>query len=285
MASSASRVAIIFGTGPRIGASLVKGFLGAGYRVATVSRSGSGSGSGSGPSGDSSPNPFHIQADLTDPSAAVGAFAKVTQTAGWPFPSVVVWNASSMTAPDESDPKNPLAIDGAGFDRDLTFMIKSPYVAAGEAVKAWREKGEGVARKGTFIMTGNMGPRRVFPVPVMTTLGIGKAGANYWMGVADAMFKEEGIRHGVARLDHHTRLVVFTYLSVFGPRALANVDWGFARFYFADERGPDGGPAWLKNLSGESHAKLYLDLVEGKQDPPYYVTFRNGKYEKIDNVD
>lgn len=57
--------------------------------------------------------------------------------------------------------------------------------------------------------------------------------------------------------------------------------WMLSRFFFADERGPDGGPAWSK-VSGESHAEMYLELAEGKEDLPYYVTFRNGKYEKVD---
>lgn len=239
MASSASRVAIIFGAGSNIGASLVKRFVGAGYRVATVSRSASAPNSDGG-----SDKTFHVQADLSDPSAAHDAFAQVTQSAGWPFPSVVVWNASSMTPPAAEDPKNPLAVPGAGFDRDVAFMVKAPYVAAGEAVRAWREA-EG-ARRGTFIMTGNMAPRRIFPIPAMTMLGVGKSGANYWVGAADAALKEEGIR-----------------------------------FFFADERGPDGGPAWSE-VNGESHAEMYLELVEGKEDLPYYVTFRNGKYVKLD---
>jgi NAD(P)-dependent dehydrogenase (short-subunit alcohol dehydrogenase family) len=185
-------VAIIFGAGSRVGASLVKRFVGAGYRVATVSRSASPPNSDSG-----SDKTFHVQADLSDPSAAHGAFAQVTLSAGWPFPSVVVWNAAAMTPPAADDPNNPLAVPAAGFDRDVGLMVKAPYVAAGEAVRAWRgEAGAGAegARRGTFIMTGNVTPRHIFPVPAMTMLGVGKSGANYWMGVADAALKEEGIR-------------------------------------------------------------------------------------------
>lgn len=51
-------------------------------------------------------------------------------------------------------------------------------------------------------------------------------------------------------------------------------------FFFADERSPDGGP--VSKPDGDSHTKFYLSLAEGKEDLPYYVTFRNGKYEKID---
>lgn len=195
MTSTASRVAIIFGAGSNIGASLAKGFLDAGYRVATVSRSPGGGGSG----GAATPDLFHIQADLSDPSAAPAALTRVTRSAGWPFPSVVVWNAASLTPPPAGDPRNPFAIPGADFDRDVGLMVKSPYVAAGEAVRAWRGEAAAAAgpgpggRRGTFIMTGNMTPRRIFP-PSMTTLGVGKSGANYWVGTADAALKEEGIR-------------------------------------------------------------------------------------------
>lgn len=55
----------------------------------------------------------------------------------------------------------------------------------------------------------------------------------------------------------------------------------FPSFFFADERAADGGPVGQKP-DGESHAQMYLELAEGKEDLPYYVTFRNGKYEKID---
>lgn len=54
-----------------------------------------------------------------------------------------------------------------------------------------------------------------------------------------------------------------------------------ARFFFADERTKDGGPVG-KTPDGDSHAAVYLDLVEGKQDLPHYVTFVEGKYRSFD---
>ena len=241
MSSAASRVAIIFGAGSNVGAALVKGFVGAGYRVATVSRSRP---TTTTTTGGASSNPFNIQADLSDPAAPPAVLEQLAQ-AGWAFPSVVVWNAAALTPPDASDPANPFAIAEADFDRDMAVMSRSPYRAAGEAVKVWRER-EGDAatgRRGTFIMTGNMTPSRIFS-PALTTLGAGKSAANYWVGTADAAFKEQGIR-----------------------------------FFFADERSPGGGP--VSKTNGESHAKMYLDLVEGKEDLPYYVTFMDGKPHKF----
>lgn len=83
--TSTSRVALIFGAGSNVGAGLVKGFLGAGYRVATVSRSGPTAAAG--PAKDSST--YSIQADVSDPKAIPGVFAQLA-SAKLPFPSVVM---------------------------------------------------------------------------------------------------------------------------------------------------------------------------------------------------
>lgn len=109
MAPSNSDVAVIFGVGSNIGTALAKGFVNAGYRVATVSRS-------SPSSADTSSNPLHIQADLSDPAAAIGVFDKV-RSAGLEFPSVVVWNLASLTPPADSE--NPLSIADSDLDRGI----------------------------------------------------------------------------------------------------------------------------------------------------------------------
>lgn len=236
MAPSTSDVAVIFGVGSNIGTALAKCFIDAGYRVATVSRS-------SPSSADTSSNPLHIQADLSDLAAVTGVFDKV-KSAGLEFPSVVIWNAAGLTPPAE--PENPLSITDSDLDRDLNIMIKSPYVAAREAVKVWQEREGKDGRKGTFIMTGNLLPKKIPPVALYTSLGIGKSGANFWVGTADGVLKNKGIR-----------------------------------FFFADERTKDGGPVG-KTPDGESHAKVYLGLVEGKEDLPHYVTFVEGKYHNFD---
>lgn len=236
MAPSNSEVAVIFGVGSNVGTALAKGFVDAGYRVATVSRS-------SPSSADTSSNPFHIQADLSDPAAATAVFDKV-KSAGLDFPSVVVWNAAALTPPQ--DPENPFTIADSDLDRDLNIMIKSPYVAAREAVKVWQGREGNDGRKGTFIMTGNLLPKTIPPVALYTSLGIGKSGAYFWVGTADNVLKKTGIR-----------------------------------FFFADERTKDGAPVG-KTPDGKGHAAFYLELVEGKQDLPHYVTFVDGKYRSFD---
>lgn len=99
-----------------------------------------------------------------------------------------------MTAP--TDPKNPLEVPEEGFGRDLDLMVKSPYIAAREAVRVWKKSSEqgSPSRKGTFIVTGNLLARKILPVPTLVTLGVGKSGANYWVGLSDVALKGEGIR-------------------------------------------------------------------------------------------
>lgn len=183
---AASKTALIFGSGSGVGAASVKAFLGAGYHVAIVSRSSPAS---------STPTPSNvlpIQADLSNPAAIPGIYERVA-TAGWTFPSLIVWNAASITRPVGDDPNNPLEVPLEGFDADLNLMVRSPYVAAREAVREWKKAGGN--RKGTFVMTGNCLPKKILPkLPTLVTGGVGKAGANYWVGLSDAVFREQGIR-------------------------------------------------------------------------------------------
>lgn len=194
--ASSSRVALIVGAGSNVGASLVKSFLTAGYHVATVSRSGS-TDDNNNNNGNGNGKYHTIRADVSDPSAIPGIFADLAGARpDWPFPSVVVWNAAGATPPPATDAANPLAVPAAALGRDLDLMVRSPYLAAQTAVEGWRTAagGTGPGRKGTFIMTGNMLPRKVLPVPAMVTLGVGKNGGSFWVGLADAVFKDEGMR-------------------------------------------------------------------------------------------
>jgi hypothetical protein len=53
-------------------------------------------------------------------------------------------------------------------------------------------------------------------------------------------------------------------------RSSAITDCG--RFYYADERKADGGPAGGA-IDGQAHADLYLRLAEGKTQGPWLQTF------------
>lgn len=83
--------------------------------------------------------------------------------------------------------------------------------------------------------------------------------------VADSSVKRWSDEHSAQRQSFYQHLLLTEY----------------ARFFFADERTKDGGPMG-KTPDGESHAKVYLSLVEGKEDLPHYVTFVEGKYRKFD---
>lgn len=193
--SSSSRVALIFGAaieGSNVGGALTKGFLKAGYRVASVSRHAAES---------SEANHLHIPANLADPSSVAGVF-KAVADAQWPFPAVIIWNAAAVSPPAESDPTNPFAVADADIERDLALMVTSPYLVARRAVETWLlDEAAGKKRKGTFIMTGNACPRFVvpqsgFPVPLamITTLGMGKSAAAYYLATADEVYKDKGLR-------------------------------------------------------------------------------------------
>lgn len=49
---------------------------------------------------------------------------------------------------------------------------------------------------------------------------------------------------------------------------------GDERFYYADERKPDGSPAM--GISGKAHGDYYLQLAENEAQGPWLATFVNG---------
>lgn len=61
--------------------------------------------------------------------------------------------------------------------------------------------------------------------------------------------------------------------------ARANVD----RFYYADERKPDGGPIYRVN--GDAHEDLYWELSQGKEQGPWMQSFVKGiGYKAFDTI-
>jgi len=55
--------------------------------------------------------------------------------------------------------------------------------------------------------------------------------------------------------------------------AAAYKDHGF-KFYYGDERKPDGSAAF--SVDGAAHAKLYVELAEGGAQRPWQQTFVKG---------
>ncbi|KAH8895783.1 NAD(P)-binding protein [Thozetella sp. PMI_491] len=179
---SSKPVSLIFGAGANVGSALVKKFIQAGYRVATVSRSAPETAA---PSDDGSR--IAIRADLSQPDHIPTVFKIIHETWG-ASPKIVVWNAANVTPSPDQD--NIFSIPVSAIEKDLAITVTSPFVAAGEAVRGWKSTGV----EGRFIMTGNIQPKVVFPVADFTTLSIAKSGAAYWIGTADALYKSKNWR-------------------------------------------------------------------------------------------
>lgn len=81
------------------------------------------------------------------------------------------------------------------------------------------------------------------PVPGWLSLGVGKTASAHLIQLADSVYREQE-----------------------------------ARFYFVDERTPEGKPMFT-GLGGQAHAEMYLSLAEREvsEDVPWQVTFVSGK--------
>jgi hypothetical protein len=66
-----------------------------------------------------------------------------------------------------------------------------------------------------------------------------------------------------------------SYLTVICKNFTRNETDNTSRFYYADERKPDGGAVY-NAIDGDAHAKHYLELAEGKIQGPWQQTFVKG---------
>ncbi|KAJ0414443.1 hypothetical protein BJY00DRAFT_30546 [Aspergillus carlsbadensis] len=228
-------IALVLGAGPRIGASVAAAFQSKGYSVATASRSGTGA--------KTSEGYLSLAADFGNPSSIAALFDSVKATFG-AAPSVVVYNAASLTPPPDSD--SVLSISAESFVNDLNINTVSPYVAAQRAVEEWATLPGDV--KKTFIYTGNPLNVNIMPVPLYLDLGVGKRASTYWIAVADATYAAKGYR-----------------------------------FHYADERAQGGKGKGGPNLDGPAHGEFYAQLASHEGDIPWNATFVAGEgYGKFD---
>ncbi|KAI1354772.1 hypothetical protein F5Y01DRAFT_239121 [Xylaria sp. FL0043] len=174
-------VALILGSGPRVGASVAQKFASSGYKVAVTSRNA--------PEGKTAEGYLSLKADLSKPDTVPAVFDAVKAEFKAP-PTVVVYNAAALTPP----PKEglPLSISSEKFSSDLNVNAVSPYLAAQQAIAGWETLPKGT--KTAFIFTGNILNTGVRPAPIYTTLGVGKSAAAYWIGVSDAAYSARGYR-------------------------------------------------------------------------------------------
>ncbi|KAL1799535.1 hypothetical protein ACET3X_003572 [Alternaria dauci] len=147
-------------------------------------------------------------------------------------PNVVVYNPYSWSLGPV--PSNPVSAPLQDFQRDLAINTVSAYAAAQAAVRGFGELPEEV--KKTFIYTGNSGPTHITPEFLM--LGLGKSSSWYLIQtlVATPSFASKGYR-----------------------------------FYYVDERTPDGKA--MHHISGPGHAEFFLELAENEGQKEPMATF------------
>ncbi|KAF5635716.1 short chain type dehydrogenase [Fusarium sp. NRRL 25303] len=139
---------------------------------------------------------------------------------------------------------DPLSVSYTDFTNNTAINIHSAFIAAQQAVSGFAQLPESAAR--TFIYTGNI--LNVTILPKFLDAGVGKSGAAHMMWAAADAYKGKGYK-----------------------------------FYYADERKPDGAPKY--RVDGDAHADLYWELSQGKEQGPWMQTFVKGEgYRKFDTL-
>ncbi|KAK6336406.1 hypothetical protein TWF696_001965 [Orbilia brochopaga] len=224
-----SAVALILGAGANVGQHAGRAFAAKGYKVILASRSAKGD------TDDS--NTVRIQTDLSDPDSVAKAFTTVRSQFG--HPSVVVYNAASVTP---NDPKNPFSIPSSAFIRSLAINTTSVFVAAQEAVVGFKELPASASK--TFIYTGNC--LNEAPIPTLLDLGLGKTATAHMIQLAADAFKDQGIKFYYA--DQRTEEGGPIYTGLGGPE--------HAKLYVELAEEPAQGP-WQQTFTKEAGYKQF----------------------------
>lgn len=177
---SSKPVALILGSGPRVGAAVAKKFASIGYLVAVVSRKAT--------EGKSAEGYLSIKADLSNPSS-IPAIFDVVKAEFQNLPNVVVYNAAALTPPANND---LFSIPAENLQVDLNTNTVSAYAAAQQTVKGWETLAND--SKKMFIYTGNKQNVIIGPLLLTATLGVGKSASSYFIGTADTHYSKHGWR-------------------------------------------------------------------------------------------
>ena len=148
-------------------------------------------------------------------------------------------------------PNDPLSLQLAEFNKDFNINTVSAFVAAQQAATGFAQLPDSAAK--TFIYTGNILNTAI--IPPLLDLGVGKAAMAHIIQSAAAAYKDRGYKY---------------VKSFFSCRRLT-----FFRFYYGDQRKADGAAVY-NAIDGDAHAKLYLNLAEGKVQGPWQQTFVSG---------
>jgi NAD(P)-dependent dehydrogenase (short-subunit alcohol dehydrogenase family) len=178
---STKPLVLVLGSGPRVGAAVVQAFLEKGYNVAVAARQGNNTKDDQGV--------LSLKADFNDPNSIPDLF-KTVESEFNTFPSVIIYNAVALTPPQNNS--SPLSIPPEALANNLNVNVISPFVAAHVASEGWSKLDS--ATNKVFIYTGNIQNQVVLPVPLMLSLGIGKAAAGHWIEFADKAFSPKGYR-------------------------------------------------------------------------------------------
>ncbi|KAL7005999.1 hypothetical protein EMMF5_004541 [Cystobasidiomycetes sp. EMM_F5] len=175
----------------QIGASIVKTFREAGYKIATSSRKAASS------QDDST---HHIQLDLSDPSAVAGAFDEVASKMG--APDVVVYNAAALAGKPGPKPLEATL-------KEFTDAININHTSVFEAAKAATDRKKNVV----FIFTGNGLNTKV--MVSLLAAGAGKTATLHLLEGLSAAYGSDGARFYYA--DERRANGDFMYNAVNGP--------------------------------------------------------------------
>jgi hypothetical protein len=186
--AGASPIALILGSGPRVGSSIAKSLAAKGYQIVVTSRHGTGAKT---PEGYLS-----LKADFSKPDSIPSVFDAIKSQLNT-SPSVVVYNAAAATTPPKQDSVLSLPLDN--FNADLNVNTVSAYVAAQQAVLGWETLPADT--KKSFIYTGNILNVSILPVPFVLTLGTGKAASAFWLGLSDATYAPKSFRYVEPKLN------------------------------------------------------------------------------------
>lgn len=179
---SSKPVALILGSGPRVGAAVAKEFASTGYSVAIASRKAT--------DGKIAEGYLSVKADLSNPSSIPAVFDAV-KAEFKSAPSVVVYNAAAFTPPAGDE---LFSIPTESLASNLNTNTVSVYAAAQEAVKGWETLPKEGGSKKVFIYTGNKQNTGIGPILLTVTLGIGKSASSYLIGAADNQYSKLGYR-------------------------------------------------------------------------------------------
>jgi len=173
------KVIFIIGMGPGVSASVARRFGREGYAVGAIARSTDKLAQQVTALRDSGIQSAGATADAGQPASLRKAIGALRAELG--EPAVLVYNAAGVSY-------RPLAeVDAERFAADLSVSVVGAFTAAQEVLPAMRAR-----RSGTLLLTG--GGFAFEPMPVMASLGAGKAAIRNLAFSLNAELKDSGVR-------------------------------------------------------------------------------------------